>query len=78
MFFIWSWGNKRINYSQKKEVDTMRLNAPKQITWWISLIIEVIGVLAYFIAIPVLSGIVFWILLVGFVLLFLGTFVKGL
>ena len=50
----------------------MRLNAPKQITWWIALIIEVIGVLAYFIAIPVLSGIVFWILLIGFVLLFLG------
>lgn len=55
----------------------MRLNAPKQITWWIALIVEVIGILAYFIAIPVLSGIVFWILLIGFVILFLGTFLKG-
>ncbi len=55
----------------------MTLNAPKQITWWIALIVELIGVLAYFVAIPVLTGIVFWILLIGFVILFLGTFLKG-
>ncbi|MBN1153709.1 hypothetical protein JXB12_02170 [candidate division KSB1 bacterium] len=56
----------------------MRLNAPKNITWWISLILAVLAVLGKFIAIPFITVNAFWVLLVGFVLLWLGTFVKGL
>ena len=56
----------------------MRLNAPKKITWWISLIIAIIAVLATFITIPFVTVNAFWVLLVGFLLVWLATFVKGL
>jgi hypothetical protein len=56
----------------------MKLNAPKKITWLISLIIGILGIVAYFVAIPVLSVYAFWIVVAGFVLLVLGTFLKGL
>lgn len=56
----------------------MKLNAPKQITFLISLIIAVLGVLGYFVTIPFISVYAFWFVVAGFVLLALGTFVKGL
>ena len=55
----------------------MRLNAPKKIVWLISLILAVISLIGYFIAIPVLSGIAFWVMGVAWLLLFLATFLKG-
>jgi hypothetical protein len=55
----------------------VKLNAPKQVTWLIALLLAVVGVIAYFVAIPVLSGISFWLVLVAFVLLFLGTILTG-
>jgi hypothetical protein len=56
----------------------MELSAPKQITWLIALVIGVIGVLAYLVTIPVLSGFAFWIVVVALVLLLVATFVPGL
>jgi len=56
----------------------MSLSAPKQITWWVAVVLAVIGLLAQLITIPALSGIAFWILLVAFIILALGTFLEGL
>ncbi len=56
----------------------MELSAPKQITWWVAVIIGVVGILAYLVTIPVLSGFAFWLLAIGFVILALATAVKGL
>lgn len=58
----------------------MRLNQPKEITWWISLILAVLGILGKWVltSVTFLNTYAFIILLVGFVLLWLGTFVKGL
>jgi len=57
----------------------MKLSAPKQITFLISLIIAVIAVLVQWTGIlsfiPIGS---FILLLIGFILLALGTYVKGL
>jgi hypothetical protein len=55
----------------------MLLNPPKQVTFWISVVLAVIGLLGY-VAIAALAPYAFWILLVGFVLLALGLLVKGL
>ncbi len=55
----------------------MKLNAPKQITWWIALIIAVIGIIGRLVIIPVISPYAFWLVVVAFVILFLGTFLKG-
>jgi len=56
----------------------MKLTPPKRITFWISLAIAVLGLIAYFVKIPFLSDYKFWVVLVAYVLLFLGNFVKGL
>ena len=44
----------------------MSLSAPKTVTWWIALIIGVVGILASLVAIPVLSAYAFWLVAVAF------------
>jgi len=56
----------------------MKLSAPKQITWWIALVVGVVGILAQLVTIPVLSGFAFWLVVVAFVLLILATLLKEL
>jgi nicotinamide riboside transporter PnuC len=58
--------------------DEMKLSAPKQVTWWIALIVGVIGIVAHLGIIPVLSGIAFWLVTAAFVLFVLATLLKGL
>lgn len=55
----------------------MRLTPPKKIVFWISLILAVLGLIAYFVSIPFLSEYKFWVVLVGYALLALGNAVKG-
>ncbi len=56
----------------------MRLTPPKVITFWIAVILAVLGFLGKLITIPLVSTYDFWFLIVGFVLLVLGLQVKGL
>jgi heme/copper-type cytochrome/quinol oxidase subunit 1 len=56
----------------------MRFSAPKQITWWIAVVVGVLGILATLVAIPVLSGFAFWLVVIGFALLAVATVVEGL
>ena len=56
----------------------MQTNAPQKGTWWIALIIGVVGIISHLVTIPVLSGIAFWVVVVAFVLLILATLLKGL
>ena len=56
----------------------MKLSPPKVITWWIAVIVGVIGILASLVTIPVLSGFAFWLVVIGFVLLALATAIDGL
>jgi len=55
----------------------MDLSAPKAITFWIAVILGVLGVLATLINIPVLTSIAFWMVVVGLVILVLGNLLKG-
>jgi Co/Zn/Cd efflux system component len=55
----------------------MKLSAPKQITFWVAVVVAVIGLIASFVAIPVLSGYAFWIVVLGFVILALGNLLEG-
>ena len=56
----------------------MKLNAPTQNFWWISVILVVIGVVGQFVAIPFVTVYSFWIVTVGFILLALSTVLKGM
>lgn len=55
----------------------MKLSAPKQITWIVALIIGLLGILATFVTIPVLTGYAFWLVVVAFVILVLSTALGG-
>jgi hypothetical protein len=56
----------------------MKLNAPKQVVWIISVILGVLGIIGNFTAIAVISTYAFWLVTVGFVLLALATALKGM
>ncbi|MCC6147703.1 MAG: hypothetical protein IT308_09070 [Anaerolineaceae bacterium] len=56
----------------------MKLNAPKQVTWWIALILGALGLIASLVTVPVLSGLALWLLVIGWALLLVATVTKGL
>lgn len=56
----------------------MKLSRPKIITWWIAVILGVLGILAFLGTLPVLAAYAFWLVVAGFVLLVLGTLLRGL
>ena len=55
----------------------MRLNAPKKVVWLLSLILAILSIVAFFVVIPVVSGITFWVMVAAWLLLFLSTYLKG-
>ena len=54
----------------------MKLSEPKVITFWIAVLLGLIGVIAYFL--PALNLYAFWLVLVGLIVLVLGNLLKGL
>jgi hypothetical protein len=56
----------------------MKLNAPKTITWWIAVVLGVVGIIGSFVAIPFISVYAFWLVAIAFVLLALATALSGL
>ncbi len=56
----------------------MRLSAPKKITWWIAVIVGVIGTIGLFVSLPVVGANAKYLVVFGFALLALATFIKGL
>ena len=57
----------------------MKTNAPKQITWLIGLILGILGLLGHFVhTIPVVSEYSYGLTAAGFIILALGTTLKGL
>lgn len=56
----------------------MKLNAPKQLTWWVSTILAVLAIIGkWIVAIPFVTPYACIILLIAFIIIWLGTFVKG-
>jgi hypothetical protein len=56
----------------------MKLNAPKVVTWWVAVVLGVLGVLGLFTKLPIVGGFSNWLLVAGFALLAIATAVKGL
>ncbi len=55
----------------------MRIKKPSRNVFVVSLIFAIVGLLSHISSIPVLSSISFWLVLFGYLLLFLGVTVKG-
>ena len=56
----------------------MNTNAPKSTTWWVAVIIGVLGIVGRFVALPVLTAYSWWLVCIGFIVLALATAIKGL
>ena len=56
----------------------MKLSAPKVITWWIAVIVGVLGILGSFTNIQFVSANAFWFVAIAFVLLAVATYFKDL
>lgn len=56
----------------------MKLSAPKVVTWWIAILLGILGILGKVVSIPILSALAFWLVVIGLVLLALATVIKGL
>ena len=56
----------------------MKLNAPKQITWVIALVIAIVSLIGALVEIPVVTDYKFWLALVAAGLLLLATYFPGL
>ena len=56
----------------------MKLSPPKTITWWIALILGVLGLFGFLGVIAALSQYAFWFVAVGLGLMLVATLVKGL
>lgn len=56
----------------------MNLTPPKMITFWISVVLAVLGLVGAVASVGFLTTYAFWFVFVGFVLLALGMLVKGL
>ena len=55
----------------------MKLSAPKNVTWWVAVVLGVLGLLGSFMTIPVISGLSFWLLFLGFAVLAVATMIEG-
>jgi hypothetical protein len=53
-------------------------SSPKKLTWAIALILGIVGIVAHFISIPVLTDYNYWLLLAGFVVFVFGTTFNGI
>ena len=54
----------------------MNLSEPKVITFWIAVLLGVLGIIFFFI--PAFAIYAFWLVLVGLIVLVLGNLIKGL
>ncbi len=56
----------------------MNLSAPKNLTFWVAVVVAIVGVIASLVTIPVLSGFAFWLVVIAFIILAAGNLVDGL
>ena len=56
----------------------MRLSAPKNITWFVALVLAVLALLGGAGLVAGLAGYAFWLAFIAAALMLLATFVKGL
>ena len=55
----------------------MKLSPPKHITFWVAVVLALLGLIGALVTVPVLTGASFWLVLVGFVVLAAGNLFDG-
>ncbi|MBN2045907.1 MAG: hypothetical protein JW757_12860 [Anaerolineales bacterium] len=47
----------------------MKLSAPKNVTFYVALVLGVLGLLGYLVQLPFITGAAFWLVFLGFLVL---------
>ena len=68
----------RYGEAEPRGIEQMRLNAPTQMIFLISLVLAVLAVVAHFVVIPYATQYQFWLAVVGYVVLAAGCVLKGM
>jgi len=55
----------------------MKLTPPTKVTFWVSVVLAALGLIAQLNLVAVLTPFAFWLVFVGFVVLLLGLLLKG-
>jgi xanthine/uracil permease len=55
----------------------MRLTSPKNVTFWIAVILVVLGVIGKLTSVPILTPYSWWLVFIGFIVLMLGNLLRG-
>jgi hypothetical protein len=55
----------------------MKLSAPKQITFWVAVVVVLVAIIAKFVTISFLTDNALWVAVIGFVILALGNLLEG-
>jgi hypothetical protein len=55
----------------------MKLTPPTKTAFWLSVILAVLGLAGRYLQVPFVSNYYFYFVLVGYIVLFLGTILKG-
>jgi len=56
----------------------MNLSAPKMVTWWVAVVIGLLGILDHFVKLPLIGGFSSYLVVIAFVILAVATVVDGL
>lgn len=56
----------------------MKLSAPKQITFWIAVVLAALGLVVGLVPTLGFSGFALWLVVIGFVVLAIGNLVEGM
>lgn len=55
----------------------MKLSAPKNTTFWVATVLAALGLVSKFVNLPFVTENAFWFVVVGFVVLWFGNYLKG-
>jgi hypothetical protein len=55
----------------------MRFSPPTKLVFWITVALAAIGLIGFFVTIPVISGLAFWFVLVAYIVLAASLLIKG-
>jgi hypothetical protein len=58
--------------------DAMNLSAPRNITFWIAVVVAIVGLLGALVSSLGLGGFAFWLVFIAFIILAAGNLLEGL
>jgi mannose-6-phosphate isomerase-like protein (cupin superfamily) len=69
---------KQEHHAQADGASSMKFSAPKMATWWVAVVVGLLGILGYIVKLPVISDYSGYLMVLAFLILAVATVVDGL